>query len=129
MIKFEFDKLIRHKVRERMLTEGVVVNSSTLNAEEYISKLKEKLLEEANEAILAETIDELKIELADILQVIHSLAGACRIDFAEIEQARVEKCEINGDFSLSNYINYIEVEESNLKVINYLRDKYRHYKL
>lgn len=129
MIKFEFNKLIRNKIHERMPGEGVVVNSTTLNEAEYILKLKQKLLEEANEVTASQKIEDLVIELADVLEVIHTLALACEIDFKDIEQARFEKTEINGKFSTSNYINYIEVAEDNTKVINYLKDKYRNYKL
>lgn len=129
MIRFEFNKLIRRKIQERMPAEGIVVNGSVLNFKEYIVKLKEKLLEEANEVIIAEKTEDLKIELADVLEVIYTLSQACNIDLAEIEQARQKKREVNGDFTPSNYINYIEVQEDNLKVINYLHDKYRHYKL
>jgi len=129
MIKFEFNKLIRHKIQGRMLSEGVTINSSVLSPEEYILKLKEKLFEEVGEVESAEKLNDLKTELADVLEVIYALASACKINFSEIEKARLEKREVNGEFMPNNYINYIEVEEHNTKVINYLRNKDRHYKL
>lgn len=129
MIKFEFNKLIRNKIHERMPGEGVVVNNSTLSQTEFILKLKEKLLEEAAEVAAGKKIEDLVIELADTLEVIYALADACEIDFKDIEQARFEKTLINGKFGASNYINYIEVAEDNIKVIDYLKDKHRHYKL
>lgn len=112
-----------------MPSEGIIVNSSSLSITEYILKLKEKLTEEANEVQQASTVEELVIELADTLEVIYTLASACEINIKDIEQARSEKTKINGKFSPSNYINYIEVAEDNFKVIDYLKDKYRHYKL
>jgi len=129
MIKFEFNKLIRNKIHERMPGEGVVVNSSALSQTEFILKLKEKLLEEAAEVAASQKIEDLVIELADILEVIHTLASAYKIDFKDLEQARFEKSQINGKFGANNYINYIEVAEDNIKVIDYLKDKHRHYKL
>ena len=129
MIKFEFNKLIRHKIQDRMLSEGITVNSSVLSPEEYILKLKEKLFEEAGEVESAEKVNDLKTELADVLEVIYALASAYKINFSEIEKARLEKREVNGEFMHNNYINYIEVEKDNTKVINYLRNKDRHYKL
>jgi predicted house-cleaning noncanonical NTP pyrophosphatase (MazG superfamily) len=129
VIKFEFNKLIRNKIHERMPAEGIVVNSSLLSHAEYILKLKEKLVEEAYEVQQTQSTEDLVIELADALEVIYTLVSACEIDFKDIEQARFEKTKINGKFSAISYINYIEVAEDNIRVINYLKDKYRHYKL
>lgn len=128
MKRFEFNKLIRNKLPPRMVEEGVVVNSHTLNQEEYSLKLKEKLIEEAKEVSLAESIEELKIELADVLEVIHALLENYQIPFQEIEQARLEKREINGHFTPETFIHHIEVASSNDKVINYLLNKNRPYK-
>jgi predicted house-cleaning noncanonical NTP pyrophosphatase (MazG superfamily) len=129
LVKFQFNKLIRNKIHERMPGEGVIVNSSALSHAEFILKLKEKLLEEASEVSASQKIEDLVIELADTLEVIHALADACEIDFKDIEQARSEKSQINGEFTPDNYINYIEVEKHNTKVIDYQKDKNRHYKL
>ena len=112
-----------------MPAEGIVVNSSLLSHAEYILKLKEKLVEEAYEVQQTQSTEDLVIELADALEVIYTLVSACEIDFKDIEQARFEKTKINGKFSAISYINYIEVAEDNIRVINYLKDKYRHYKL
>lgn len=129
MKRYEFNKLIRNKLPERMINEGVVINSIKLDATQYILKLKEKLLEETNELIVAENLNDIKIEMADVLEVIHSMAMAWNIKYEDIEQIRLEKKLINGTFDSDTYVNYIEVDQTNTKVINYLDDKYRPYKL
>jgi len=129
MRKFEFNKLVRNKLPARMNEEGIVVNSTKLNHDQYIAKLKEKLLEEAREVGLASNLEEIKVEIADALEVIYALAKAYKFKSEDIEQERIKKQEINGYFDSDSYINYIEVAENNIKVINYLENKYRTYKL
>lgn len=127
MKKFQFNKLIRNKLPARMVNEGVVVNQRTLNKEEYILKLKHKLVEEAEEVGQENQVDFIKIELADLLEVIHALAKEYQIAVEDIEQARVEKLSINGAFDQDSYINYIEVPEHNKKVLDYLVNKTKKY--
>ena len=82
----------------------------------------------ANEVSDAVTKENLTAELADVVEVIHALAKASDITIEEIEAARLEKRAVNGHFQASNYVNYIEVAETNHKVIEYLDNKERHYK-
>lgn len=39
----------------------------------------------------------------------------------------MQKLEINGHFEAKSYVNYIEVDENNHKLISYLEDKNRPY--
>ena len=127
MRRYHFNKLVRSNLPTRMIDEGVLVNSRALSSQEYIEKLKEKIIEESKEVVESDTRENLVIELADLVEVIHSLAKAQKIDIEEIERARLEKSKINGHFSHENYINHIDVAEDNLKVIEYLDNKNRHY--
>ena len=129
MRKYQFDKLIRSKIPARMEDEGVSVNRNSLSKSEYLSELKRKILEEAQEVHDAESKEDLITELADVIEVIHAIADANAISLADIENAQSEKREINGGFLPENYINYIEVAEDNHKVIEYLENKNRPYKL
>lgn len=127
MKRYEFNKLIRNKIPSRMKEEGVVINSRQLTREQFVQSLKSKLIEEAEEVAQAKTLDELVVEMADVLEVLHSLADAHDIPIRNIEQARIKKKEINGHFTAGDYINYIEVSEDNRKVIEYLESKDRPY--
>ena len=128
MKRYQFNKLIRSKLPARMIREGVTINGKQLCDEDYIAQLKNKIVEEANEVSDAVTKENLTAELADVVEVIHALAKASDITIEEIEAARLEKRAVNGHFQASNYVNYIEVAESNHKVIEYLDNKERHYK-
>lgn len=127
--KYEFNKLIRSKIPARMVEEGVRINKSELSDDDYAKQLKLKLLEEAEEVFTASSKNKITEELADVMEVINTILTTYGIAMEEVEQKRVEKREINGDFRKENYINFIEVEESNQEVIAYLEDKDRPYKL
>ncbi len=128
MRRYQFDKLIRSKLPARMIDEGVIINSTELSEEEYITQLKNKIDEEAEEVLLASSRENLKTELADVLEVIQALAKATGIKMQEIEKARLEKLKVNGNFQANNYIHYIEVAKDNQQVIEYLNNKDRPYK-
>lgn len=129
MKRYQFNKLVRSKLPARMESEGVRINGCTLSDEEYVMQLKQKLMEEAEEVSLATTRENLVVELADVMEVITALAEAASIDLSEIEKAKIEKRDANGHFHSDHYINYVEVELSNQKVIDYLDNKNRSYKL
>ena len=128
MKKYQFNKLIRSKLPERMALEGVSINGHKLSRADYLQQLKHKIVEEASEVLEASTKANLITELADVLEVIHALAKASDIDMNDIEAARLEKRNINGYFHADNYINYIEVAQDNHRVIEYLENKDRPYK-
>ncbi len=127
MKRYQFNKLIRSKLQNRMIREGVIINASPLTHEQYIEQLKNKIIEEANEVTKANSTDSLIIELADVMEVIHAIANASNINMQNIEDARLTKKEINGHFTSLDYINYIEVSSTNYKVIDYLENKDRPY--
>lgn len=128
MRRYQFNKLIRSKLPMRMIDEGVIINSTELSKKEYIVQLKNKIVEEAEEVLLASSQENLKTELADVLEVIQAIAEVTGIKMQEIEEYRLEKLAVNGRFQANNYINYIEVEKDNHKVIEYLNNKDRPYK-
>lgn len=123
MRRFEFNKLVRDKIPELMVQEGVIINSKILSTTEYIDKLKQKLVEEAEEVITATDDNQIKNELADVLEVINALCDIHKISIAEIEEARIEKSNAIGTFSGKHYINYVDVSEDNANVLEYLKDK------
>ncbi len=129
MKKYQFNKLIRSKLPARMIDEGVSINSSKLSVNDYIMQLKNKIVEEAKEVLHAKNNEHLTIELADVLEVIYAISEASNINIEDIEKARLEKRNVNGHFEADNYIHYIKVAEDNHKVIEYLNNKDRPYKL
>ena len=128
MKKYQFNKLIRSKLPERMSIEGVKVFGRHLNGEEFTRELKNKLVEEAIEGRDTDSRDNLIRELADIMEVIESINLAHNITKEEVEKERIIKREVNGHFLPANFVDYIEVPADNQRVIEYLENRNRPYK-
>lgn len=132
MIQIQFKKLIRHKVVQRIYKEEVLINEKNLSNKEFIYELHKKLFEISKNIMIAQEegdIKTLKIELAEILEVINTISDENEILMEELENIRLEQRDINGYFSSENYINDITVSENNYKLIDYLKDKKKSYKL
>jgi predicted house-cleaning noncanonical NTP pyrophosphatase (MazG superfamily) len=120
MRRFKFEKLIRTKLPDKIRSHGIIVHNPELTATEYVQKLNEKLLEEAQESIKAKSAEELTEELADVLEVIHALGAANKIPFNLIEEKREAKKEERGGFDQTAYVSFIEVEENDPTIEKYL---------
>lgn len=108
-----FNKLVRDKIPEMLDKNGGETETKILNDEEYIKCLYEKLKEECNEVIEADSRKDLIEELADLHEVILSLTKAKNIGMEEIESTRIKKREKRGGFDSkiflksSNIVNKI----------------------
>ncbi len=85
----EYRKLVRDRIPDIIRTEGRTCGTATLSPGEYLTSLREKLVEEAREAAAADETALLR-ELADVREVVDALAVAVGIDPADLarEQAR-----------------------------------------
>ncbi|MFK7967848.1 MAG: nucleoside triphosphate pyrophosphohydrolase [Rickettsiaceae bacterium] len=128
MKKYQFNKLIRSKLPERMSVEGVNVVGRNLNSEEFTQELKNKLVEEAIEVQDTNSRDSLVKELADVMEVIESIISVHNITKEEVEKEQIIKRETNGQFLPANFVDYIEVPVDKQKVIEYLENRNRPYK-
>lgn len=123
---FKVEKLIRDKIPALLESKGIAVDAKIMGDQEFISKLKDKLLEEAQEVLETSNSDELCEELADVLEVVHALAKANGLTVEQIEQRRLKKREIKGGFENKTYNSSIEIEENNSS-INYYLKKHQQY--
>ncbi len=122
--RFKVNKLIRDKILE--LQDGIVNFAYILNEKDYLYKLQEKLLEEAMEVINTKNRQELIEELADLQEVINSIAEINNIAKEEIELLRRDKAKAKGAFKGRVFLNYIEISSDHEKISYYLAnpDKY-----
>lgn len=127
MKRYNFNKLIRSNLPERMKKEGVYLSGRPLTDEEFAKELKNKLVEEAGEVQDTHSREDLIKELADVMEVIETLTSLHGITKEEIEKERLLKCQINGHFLAANFVDYIEVPITNRKVIEYLQKRNRPY--
>ena len=95
---FKVDKLIRDKIPGILQANKIVVNTRVMETPEFISKLKDKLVEEAKECFETESSDELIEELTDLIEVINALCQVTGINMQQIEEKRLEKMKHKGAF-------------------------------
>lgn len=123
---FKIEKLIRDKIPAFLKSEGIEVEARTLDDREYISKLKDKLLEETREVLETKNEDELCEELADVLEVLHAISEANGLAFNQVEQRRLKKREIKGGFEHKIFNSSVSLSEDN-PAIHYYLDKPQQY--
>ena len=111
--RFKVDKLIRDKLPQIMRASGIQVFERAMEKDEYLKRLKDKLLEEAKEVIASGSEKEMREELADLLEVMLSLAKAYGMELADIQQAAAQKREDKGGFDNRIYNAFVEIEAGN----------------
>ena len=91
----KYNKLVRDKVPEIIAAKGEPYKMHIATRDEYIAKLKDKLIEEAKEFNDSSTPEE----LADLLEVIYALAFTIDITRDDLEHLRHKKMIDKGGFS------------------------------
>lgn len=118
--RFKIEKLIRDHLPSNLRKKGIVLNERIMDQEEFIIKLKDKLQEEAEEVKSSQNLEDLSEELADMLEVIQSIAKAAGLSMYHIEQKRLEKLKTKGGFDCKIYCNCVDIEENNPAITYYL---------
>lgn len=103
-----YNKLVRDKIPAIIEQSSKIPVTRILNDSEYLRKLEEKLIEETLEYNSSTNRSKKLEELADVLEVIHSLAKALGSSIEELNQLREKKKLERGGFE--NRILLIEVE-------------------
>lgn len=92
------NKLVRDKIPSIILNNGGRCLFEVLNESDYITQLNLKLIEECHEFVDAKS-DNCRIEeLADILEVVYSIANNLGIKVDHLEMIRMNKRLKNGGF-------------------------------
>lgn len=100
-----YDKLVRDKIPEIIEDDGKEYKMEVMDDEEYKEYLKDKLLEETEEYLRSGEVDE----LADVFEVVKSIAEDEGLGIADLEEMRKEKAKERGRFKKK--IKLIEVRE------------------
>ena len=99
-----YKKLVRDKIIDIIKGNGENPKYHTLTDEEYLEELHKKLFEEANEFVEEDSPEE----LADLLEVLYSIAKVKNIDLEEVEEIRLKKREKRGGFEDKIYLEIVE---------------------
>ena len=89
-----YNKLVRDKILEIIKVNGQKSTHKILTADEYAVELTKKLVEEVEEYKKDKNTDE----LADIMEVVYTLASLHSCTAEELEKIRAEKAEKRGGF-------------------------------
>ena len=106
-MKHIYNKLVRDRIPEIVENDHKTCVTRTLNDEEYLKCLKSKLLEEYYAVIDAEG-EDIKKEIADVLEVLEALENTLHIDHQEVLSIKQKKAHSNGAFDKKIYLEYVE---------------------
>ncbi|SIA62170.1 Phosphoribosyl-AMP cyclohydrolase [Mycobacteroides abscessus subsp. abscessus] len=104
-----YNKLVRDKIPQIIEQSGKRFSTKILNDQDYIKYLQQKSYEELDEYCAAEINEDAVEELADLLEIIHSLARHHGSSIEEVEKVREKKAEKRGGFEEKIFL--IEVED------------------
>lgn len=94
----DFYKVVRDKIPEVIIRKGERAHTVRLAGDALVLALKQKLVEEAFEALDATSGEEVIGELADVLEVMKGLSKVLGVEFDRIEADRKEKRKRRGGF-------------------------------
>ena len=89
------DKLVRDRIPEIIRSNGRTPKTHKASAAEYKRRLAQKLVEEALEYSQSQDPEE----LADLLEVVHSLCSVHKTTFGKLDKIRAAKAKERGSFS------------------------------
>ncbi|UYG95348.1 nucleoside triphosphate pyrophosphohydrolase [Cytobacillus firmus] len=104
-----YNKLVRDRIPEIIENTGKNFSTRVLDNNEYIQELKKKSFEELQEYVDTNNNEDAIEELADVLEIIHSLAEYHGASIEVVEEARKQKAEKRGGFKEKIFL--IEVED------------------
>lgn len=105
-----YKKLVRDLIPEIIAKSGSIANTRILEDSEYQIELRTKLKEETEEYFLSKDDAHSLEELADILEVIHSLVETHGANWEELDKIRAHKAAKRGAFQKRIYL--IDVNET-----------------
>lgn len=111
MKKFFNNKLWRDKMVDIVEQQGSYVEWKYLNDTEYDLRLKEKIVEEAQEIGVVQSRDQLIEELADLTEAINALCLLHKITDEQIKDNQKNKTAKRGGFSGRKFVEIVEHPE------------------
>ncbi|MEK7072955.1 MAG: nucleoside triphosphate pyrophosphohydrolase [Patescibacteria group bacterium] len=102
-----YRKLVRDKIPEVITAKGGRPVTRILPQDDYARVLRDKLREEADEVVGAQTYDALVAELADVLEVVCALQKVHGISDENLEAVRAGKFAERGGFEERVYLESV----------------------
>lgn len=125
-LKFKSEKLVRDNTIERSDESGINTSWSIVSPDLHKKLLKDKLIEECEEVVSADSLDEMKHEIADVFEVLESICAINSIELSEIYEIQKEKKIKRGSFLKGIYLSCIEIDSDN-EFANYYLNQPKKY--
>ena len=106
--KFKQNKLWRDGVVDQLELDGSKIHWTRLDDEPFAEELMSKLIEEVHEILTAQTKENLIEELADVLEVMTSMASLYGSSLEEIIDQKNKKHQEKGGFQGRKYVTPAE---------------------
>jgi len=103
-----YNKLVRDRIPEIIENNGETPITRVLDNQEYKKELEKKLLEEYNEVLETTSSNDRLEELADMLEVMVSLATLENANLNDIITIMNEKKEKRGGFSKKFFLEKVQ---------------------
>jgi len=103
-----YKKLIRDRIPEIIAEKGKKSKTSELSDEKFITYLKKKVVEEAQELLEAKTKEEVADEIADILELIDYIEKEYGLTREEILKLKEKKKKDRGGFDKKLILEYVD---------------------
>jgi|TARA_R110002050_G_C8961761_1_gene514408 predicted house-cleaning noncanonical NTP pyrophosphatase (MazG superfamily) len=99
-----YNKLVRDRIPEIIEASGHKCEARILSDDEYLMELKNKLQEEVNEFLESGSVEE----LADIIEVVHSLSTQSGSSIESVEKMRFNKANERGGFKDKIFLKTVD---------------------
>lgn len=103
-----YNKLIRDRIPEIIKKDGNTADIIILSDEAFKQAIKEKLIEEATEVLIADNRDEVVNELADLQEVIDTIKQIYNISTLEVNTSQAIKALNRGKFEKRLYLKSVK---------------------
>ena len=103
-----YNKLIRDRIPEIIKKDGNTADIIILSDEAFKQAIKEKLIEEATEVLIADNRDEVVNELADLQEVIDTIKQIYNISTLEVNSSQAIKALNRGKFEKRLYLKSVK---------------------
>jgi predicted house-cleaning noncanonical NTP pyrophosphatase (MazG superfamily) len=94
----KYNKLVRDLITDIIKISGRQAVTRLLNKEEYLDELYKKAHEELDGFASSKSIEEIKVEMVDLLEVILTISKLHGFELEEIEPIRERKAKEKGGF-------------------------------
>lgn len=94
-----YQKLVRDRIPDLIRLQGDACCVEELNYSDYKRELRVKLVEEANEALIATSTTDLLTEIADVYEVLDAFMLAYDISLEDVKRLQEQRYVERGGFT------------------------------